>query len=265
MALGTALAIAAISTSSNPQKQDMGSLTENVPVKSSLIHGAKKVQEYMVQDSRYTLTHIRQRHPTRFFSKPRKDIVEVQNNIYNILSSYSNDGPLTLYEEGLDTSLRDRYNSFIEEISSELKRGKSLEDIKFPQLDYTDWLRLLRTSKDAGTRFSVERGLQLYAPELQKTLDLALEASLEAFLFPDNPEAMDYREKVVMDDRENVALERIVQDFPQGNNSVILIYGASHDFRDNIAEWNRTHPNMKYSLRIISPKGNGIGSYTQSK
>jgi len=94
---------------------------------------------------------------------------------------------------------------------------------------------------------------------------LALEASLEAFLFPDNPEAMDYREKVVMDDRENVALERIVQDFPQGNNSVILIYGASHDFRDNIAEWNRTHPNMKYSLRIISPKGNGIGSYTQSK
>ena len=262
MALGTALAIATISTSSNFQKQDMGGLTENVPVESSLVHGAKKVQEYIVPDSKYTLTHIRQTHPTRFFSKPRKDIVEVQNNIYNILSSYSNDGPLTLYEEGLDTSLRDRYNSFIKEVSSELKRGQSLEDIEFPQLDYKDWLHLLRTHKDAGTRFSVEGGSQLYAPELRETLDLALSAP--SFL-DNSPEAINDRESLVMNDRENVALERIAQDFPQGNNSVILIYGASHDFRNNIAEWNRTHPNMKYSLRIISPKGKGIGSYAQSK
>ena len=55
--------------------------------------------------------------------------------------------------------------------------------------------------------------------------------------------------------REDFLLKKISKDHLQGNGYTVFVYGAAHDFRDNVTEWNERHPNSKYSLVVLTPKG----------
>jgi len=55
--------------------------------------------------------------------------------------------------------------------------------------------------------------------------------------------------KITYDIREDVAL-RILGDFARTNNQQVipLVYGASHDFSDNVLKWNKSHPKQPFGL-----------------
>ena len=55
--------------------------------------------------------------------------------------------------------------------------------------------------------------------------------------------------KLTYDIREDVAL-RILGDFGTTNNQQVipLVYGASHDFSDNVLKWNKSHPKQPFGL-----------------
>jgi len=48
--------------------------------------------------------------------------------------------------------------------------------------------------------------------------------------------------------RENYAIERASK---LDGNTQVLIFGEGHDFRNNIREWNETHPEERYSLMVL--------------
>ncbi|MBI4141686.1 hypothetical protein HY484_02050 [Candidatus Woesearchaeota archaeon] len=34
----------------------------------------------------------------------------------------------------------------------------------------------------------------------------------------------------------------------------VTVYGAAHDWKDNIVEWNKLHPDKKFSLIVVTPE-----------
>lgn len=55
----------------------------------------------------------------------------------------------------------------------------------------------------------------------------------------------------IYDPRENFTLKTIAQyDIP----AVIGIYGAKHDFKNNIENWNQENPDKKFSWIVVTPK-----------
>ena len=58
--------------------------------------------------------------------------------------------------------------------------------------------------------------------------------------------------KYVFDGRERIAIESIGKD---NLKIAVLVYGAAHEFKDDIERWNRENPNRKYNLIEIVPEG----------
>ncbi len=51
--------------------------------------------------------------------------------------------------------------------------------------------------------------------------------------------------------REDVALGIIARAAP---SLAILVFGGNHDFRDNVASWNREHPEQTFAFVEITPR-----------
>ena len=59
-------------------------------------------------------------------------------------------------------------------------------------------------------------------------------------------------------EREEYLLKKIVEDSKkspkQGTQRIaVVVYGAGHEFLDNIQEWNKSHQDEKFSLKTITP------------
>lgn len=153
-------------------------------------------------------------------------------------------------------------------------------------LDETKELRTIYDSlmtKNAGSRLFYEGKIGLYAgessdiaetladPEIDRITDLSAAIALGVIDRPQglDQETIDEANYALTDMRENYLLERIVK---RGEPYGVVIYGARHawggaescgpaysldgrlSLEDNIATWNKNHPNQKFSLIEITPQ-----------
>ncbi|MCH7568680.1 MAG: hypothetical protein IIA87_04635 [Nanoarchaeota archaeon] len=79
------------------------------------------------------------------------------------------------------------------------------------------------------------------------------EANLKALeVFLDSNSSASEREKYSKKIREDVFLDLVDAG---GERYSVVVYGALHDWRDNINEWNRDNPDNKFSLITMTPYG----------
>ena len=64
--------------------------------------------------------------------------------------------------------------------------------------------------------------------------------------------------QVIQEEREDLALSLMAQDNSAGPK--VIVFGAAHDFTNNIGEWNSIKGNKKFALIVITPN-----SYVPSK
>ena len=95
-------------------------------------------------------------------------------------------------------------------------------------------------------RLEQERGLRILAAEDRVANDLAGKAIESRYSELTNPR----RRFHILDNRENVLLERIVT---RGDKFAVTVYGGAHDWADNIRLWNRKHPDRQFALVEITP------------
>lgn len=88
-------------------------------------------------------------------------------------------------------------------------------------------------------------GLKLYSAEHSATYQAALQATQSV------ETDVSSRAQKLLADRENALLGIVAgAEAPVA----VAVFGGGHDWSDNVAAWNRTHPTMKFSLIEITPR-----------
>ena len=199
--------------------------------------GAKKIEEYHMPGSEEILIFIRQYHHLPWgigHPAERYKINKVQENIFEILEElYLNGNIKAFYVEGVTIEGENKIN--------ELAHKNKGNNYSLMLLNATAPLELQMYG--AASVMAIKHGLKLVAAENKELNEIASEL---VFLSPNH----------VLKDREDFLLDKIDDDDDlQGEDYTVFVYGAGHDFKDNVAEWNANHPDNKYSLVIITPKG----------
>lgn len=109
--------------------------------------------------------------------------------------------------------------------------------------------RIGKASKDEETGLCAageleKRGLKIHYTE-------NLKENVEGAAAMEKPTLTDEDWKDVLIDRERVLLNELVKD---PHNPSFFIYGAGHDFRAVVTEWNTKHPEDTISLIVITPE-----------
>lgn len=237
------------------------------------IPGAMKVEKRIVPGSSHCVVHVRQVHKNdrsllevlddprinpeteagrkylaevkaslELFEQRGKLVLEiVQGDIYDILVSLNDQGLMEcVYVEGFtDDSMR--------KMKKQLDTAKSLAAVQNitkysgPLLMYYEKKGDIRGAEDADLN---ERA-NAYMDDLIMKAERA-EISEADLLFKED------KGTVVFDDRENYVHDKGHRETKIG---ITTVYGADHDWTNNLYEWNEAHPNDRYSLIVISPTG----------
>ena len=186
------------------------------------IHGAKEVKKYEIKGANKTLVHVRQAHINEGITSDQRDYVaKVQGDIYQILAFLNIHKKISeVYVEGL----------------TENHEGDSNPDLSFYNIKTGEII-------DAPKLLEVEGTIRLIPAERYESHLRALSRNAIT--------------KDIFDARENIALDVISRN---QNTLNVLVYGGLHWFGDNINEWNKQHPDRKYSLIEITPE-----SYREKK
>lgn len=234
------------------------------------IPGALKISKHVTPEAKYCLVHIRQVHyvsPDRYEAlfkllgvsdpKERLDIISkrydfinnIQQEIYKILSYLTVNGISTeVYVEGITNEhTAETFTSHVQGCKEEI--SDMLGVTKASELSYVS---------GAGILLGLEGSIKIKPA-----------TTLESDMATINATTSE-EERELQEQREDVLLELIAN---QNNRLVFTVYGALHAWggekssgplyilsgrkstRDNIAEWNQKHPNKKFSLIEIIPKG----------
>lgn len=59
------------------------------------------------------------------------------------------------------------------------------------------------------------------------------------------------RDRALFEERENALLEIIAE---EGDDIATTVYGAAHDWENNVREWNKAHPDKAFSLITLTPR-----------
>ncbi len=59
------------------------------------------------------------------------------------------------------------------------------------------------------------------------------------------------REHLIMEGREDALIQLVRKD---GNPAAITVFGGSHDWKNNVEDWNKDHPEEQFGLIVITPK-----------
>ena len=203
------------------------------------------VEEYPIEDSKYTLVHIRQRHmATNNSMNPIliKRVEENQGDIYRILEKiYAKNQSIQLYPEGLTLEKEDYLNSLALNEKSRLKDYFSYLVLDDPLDRKLFWDNLDQNLNFCGVMlFSMDKEIPVYALELSSINQLAKQMYRQGI-----------KGKEVFDDREDFALKRISE--TSNKELAITDFGCNHNFLDNVNKWNSKHPDKKFSLVVINP------------
>jgi hypothetical protein len=289
--LGTALAGAMLGCSPKPRSlEELTQANRELREFPTQLPGTKSIQKYEVPDAKYCLVHVKQAHKTPYDTEKDKEYITlVQNNIYQLFS-YLVDKNLVskVYNEGevFSSLASERYttqNADIQALESEVDKLKDREGYKqkmsefgfgeeFTEKIVNDAIaklpekekELVKAKRDFEMLKRKDRTQRMYDGAVEilasegklKILPAdTLEGNLDAsYILKQNGYNLSDSEvkKKVIEDRENIFLANA--DF--GENSFgWLVYGAAHNFRNNIEQWNKAHPDRKYSLIEITPEG----------
>jgi hypothetical protein len=202
--------------------------------------GAEKIVKYPFNDAKHCLVHIKQIHLNEHENNIDKindpSVAKNQRNIYNILNSLISIKKLNeVYSEGLTAD----YKKGIENCKKEQKLENFLIDSDAQLALYISGKLELLVAENPedfnGAAYILSEGLKVVKKgDKQKAIVL-------------NKELKRYQEK-----RENYVLELMDK---QKDPLNVCVYGAAHDWKDNISEWNSKHPNDKFSLIEVYPYG----------
>lgn len=219
------------------------------------IPGAKKIDKYPIPGARYCLVHLRQHHlgEGNISRKERKQVIKDQEHVYSILSYLiDNHGLDSVYDEyfSKENVGEDGVPSEITTLMLNMKlNGKNTDA-------YKDAKYVLDATMNYGAteRLAIEGRLKIKPAETAAGYHLLPELG----------------EKEEMDGREDIAFELLSKE--QGPLFVV-VYGAGHawggkescgpdyslelrvSYKDNLTEWNKKHPDKKFSLIEIAPYG----------
>ena len=247
------------------------------------IKGAKSITKYETPGAKYTLVHLRQTHYVDMgeelsleniikddigYWNKIKDIYTKINNcqkdIYDILTELrENQNVSNIRSEGVmvrdfdnlnnKEALKNEYFSKLAELDKKNYFPESIESC-FRTMNHLE--KYVKANKPAPFS-TTEKTLKDYNNAKQNfekfkyiagsDFLLAIEDKLN-ILPAETLEAYDTNDNNI---REYALLEII----SKNNNPLELtVYGAKHNFKDNIKKWNKENPNKKYSLIEITPE-----------
>ncbi len=216
--------------------------------------GAREVKKYMTPGAKYVLTHVRDHHDVDEAlrtSKRTRQYIDVQNDIYSSLNYLvENQGLTEVYLEGLDP--KDERLQYLN-----IKTGE--EDI----IPASNRLAYLGKLKIKGCESNELNHIGIDAQErIEKGENIDPGVAWDA----------------IFEDREDFALKTISESLDKlGRPLAVMVYGCNHAWggyescgkeyfemaevakerstvKDNIHEWNKLHPDKKFSLIEVTPE-----------
>lgn len=210
--------------------------------------GMASVNEYPILDAKFTLVHIRQIHAGPMGTMPvglRYSLRCCQEQILEALYAIEGERHIdALYPEGVSVETLDEYNHKLYQQRMRMSQGGQ-DLLKRYDIDILNAAAPIELQgKGASALFCIQTGARFNASSTiraEKKLAAALASGHD-----DHP--------AVLGKREQLVLKRIVEDFPEGCATAVTVYGADHDFRDDVAQWNEAHPQQKFSLVVATPQ-----------
>jgi hypothetical protein len=207
----------------------------------------EKVENYFVPNSKDTLVLIRQYHPVLGGIgklEQRLETNKVQKNIYKILEDSYNKGAIqNLYVEGITEKNISKVN---EQLHKEklYSKNSSLDKLN---LSNSQQIKQLASA----SVFSINYNFPLEITESERIVNKAVKILKKKINKNKNLNS----DKWIFTKREDFIIKNIAENNPEGKGNPFLLFGARHDFRDNLSKWNNKHSSKKYSLIVITPKG----------
>ena len=188
----------------------------------SRIPGAASVDHTGGPTARHCLVHIRQIHPTDDMSPTdTRKVRDIQMDIYDIVKFFVAElGLHEVYEEGITDA---------------------------PQYDPGS---ISRRDLGACRQLLVEGKIRLKAAEIRESAQRARAAAELPNWEEDYLAALRDFFHWTMEEREDALLELIHR---AGDRIALTVYGAGHDWRDNVKSWNQRHPEEPFALIEITP------------
>ncbi len=212
-----------------------------------------RLEVYHAPSPSYTLVHIRQQHPHPFGRDSWGKINEttrIHSEIYDLLTNFRKIGITNIYREGLSEMDKDTFLAQIEKSKCYFTNGLP-PHLKRKYLFQCGAETLLAMQGKVNLReaedFVAHMDASLtYKPSLIPVLyELRTNKneSLEAFVKETRYEA-----------REDALLDIISTQYKGETNSWhVTVYGANHNFKDNVERWNVQYPTNQFSLITITP------------
>lgn len=210
-----------------------------------------RYETFKVDNSSYTLVHVAQRHQKSLGKdspKEKREVIQVQSEIYSILERFIKFGNTNIYHEGITVLFEDDH-------AAAIQRGRE----KYTQADLLRDRKNILYEHGAATLLALEGKVALRASEdFVAHLDGKLLLSMPRVAYEIRTNAQqtfkEFIEQQMYTKREDSVLEIIDDKYcNETNSNHLLVYGASHDFKDNIERWNTLHPDKKFSLIKIIP------------
>jgi hypothetical protein len=160
----------------------------------------------------------------------------VQKDIYDILSYLIKNKKISEVREESVFEGEETSNEFI--TKEYLKNNKNLNDLlriwnKDKTKDYNEKIKYL---PNATWVLCSENKIKLLPASNKKESFIAWESQ---------------KKELIYEGRENYLLEIISKD---KNPLQIVVYGGSHNLKDNIEQWNKKFPNKMFSFKEITPE-----------
>lgn len=207
---------------------------------SEEIPGSQSVKFYEAVKAPYTLVHVRQKHDGGIL--PEKYLRDLHTSIYQTLAYFADKKQISnIYAEGVFPENAREKNEGVD-LFREIYRTLSKEE----QQRFRDSF-LEDASSATVLSFERERGaIKIRAAEDAETYLKALETEHSS---------NDYN-RLVREDREDVLLNMLARENPLTNqpHMFVTVYGGGHDWTNNVQNWNKAHPDKRFSLIVITPK-----------
>jgi len=239
------------------------------------IAGAKEIKKYETPRAKYTLAHVRQEHEvyddeleTNGMSKRAKErVCNVQKNIYLILDELvGREICDSVYPEGLYPELNERIQKI--GLGNVVKYNNPILEDRISELNSRLNRGILYEGEEERLRKELGETSDKLKDEQEKYKFLAGAAYLMASegkikLIPaETREGQNRAEAEILSTgrpgrdsyslREDILLDIVSK---QSMPLALTVYGAGHDFKDNVERWNRENPDRKYSLIEITSEG----------
>lgn len=221
---------------------------------------ASRVERFISSDALYQLVPLKQAHfsPTNNALArlvEQMEINPVQERILKQLHYLERArGIAAIYPEGLVRDSVDNVNKALKYTRTHLQTMSQQGGIDF--LHEFDIDALNRFPEPiplygAAAVFSVRSGIPLHACETRESMDEQIRIYEELKRSGKLKSAS--RHPVFTKEREERLLSFIAEDFLDGENRpIVTTYGAKHNFKGVVNDWNNQYPHKKFSLVVIT-------------